>query len=205
MVPVCQRIRIVFFGTALGGMVGLVCAQQNLPTVDELKDKLAPRSFTEATATSHGGQPAGGRSRGLVIQAQEPDSAAQAVTLARPTQTDTPSVNAYSESRITFEFNSDKLTPFARKVLDVFAAAIQTPDLRNVQFIIEGHTDGSGSDQYNLELSRKRADAVIKYLVDNSRLDPSRFAARGKGRRELLNPDDPSSRENRRVVWISQR
>ena len=110
-----------------------------------------------------------------------------------------------SESRITFEFGSDRLTPYAKRVLDVFGAAIQSPQLQNVNFVIEGHTDGTGSDQYNLDLSRKRAEAVIRYLVDVVAVDSARLAARGKGRRELVNPDDPAAAENRRVVWTSQR
>lgn len=121
----------------------------------------------------------------------------------RPAQA-APASNVYSESRITFEFGSDQLTPYAKRVLDVFGAAIQSPQLQNVQFIIEGHTDGVGSDQYNLELSRKRAESVIRYLVDGVRIDPTRLAARGKGRRELLNPNEPGSSDNRRVVWVSQ-
>jgi len=110
----------------------------------------------------------------------------------------------YSESRITFDVDSDRLTPYARRVLDVFASAIQSPQLKKVQFVIEGHTDGSGSDAYNLELSRKRAESVIRYLVNTAQIDPGRLAAKGKGRRELLNPDDPGAAENRRVVWVSQ-
>lgn len=125
------------------------------------------------------------------------------VTSPRPAQA-APASNVYSESRITFEFGSDQLTPYAKRVLDVFGAAIQSPQLQNVQFIIEGHTDGVGSDQYNLELSRKRAESVIRYLVDGVRIDPTRLAARGKGRRELVNPNDPGSSDNRRVVWVSQ-
>ena len=110
----------------------------------------------------------------------------------------------YSESRITFEFGSDRLTPYARRVLDIFGTAIRTPELNKAQFVIEGHTDGLGSDQYNLELSRKRAEAVIRYLVDSAQIDPGRLSAKGKGRRELLNPANPGSAENRRVVWVSQ-
>ncbi len=166
------------------------------------------------------------RTRGLVINDDaaeaSAESAPQAELTANPTnnsQPQQPRVQAavaksapaepqggkISESRITFEFGSDRLTPYAKRVLNVFGVAVQSPQLQNVSFVIEGHTDGTGSDQYNLDLSRKRAESVIRYLVDVVAVDPTRLAARGKGRRELVNPDDPAAAENRRVVWISQR
>lgn len=115
---------------------------------------------------------------------------------------DTAKSSGVSENRIQFEFNSDRLTPFAQGVVDVFAAAVQSESLRSVNFIIEGHTDGVGSDAYNLELSRKRADAVVRYLVESRGLPVDRFAARGKGKRELANAGDPGAADNRRVVWL---
>ena len=121
---------------------------------------------------------------------------------ASTSSTDATTSSGVSENRIQFEFNSDRLTPFAQGVVDVFAAAVQSESLRSVSFIIEGHTDGVGSDAYNLELSRKRADAVVRYLVESRGLPVDRFAARGKGKRELANAGEPSAADNRRVVWL---
>lgn len=77
-----------------------------------------------------------------------------------------------------------------------------SPSLQSMRFVIEGHTDGVGSDQYNLELSRKRATAVMRYLTGTRGIPAKRLSARGKGKRELVNPDEPASPENRRVAWV---
>ena len=51
---------------------------------------------------------------------------------------------------------------------------------------ISGHTDSDGNREYNVELSRKRADSVKKYLVDKG-VDGQRLSTRGAG------PDEPIS------------
>src|SRR5690606_4664308 len=66
--------------------------------------------------------------------------------------------------QVTFENNSDRLQPQAFATLD---EAVQTlrmnPDLR---IEVAGHTDGNGSQAYNLGLSQRRAEAVRRYLTD---------------------------------------
>jgi len=48
------------------------------------------------------------------------------------------------------------------------------------------HTDSRGSKQYNQELSQKRADAVVEYLV-NKGIDPERLIAKGYGESQPVN------------------
>src|SRR3954462_529553 len=61
---------------------------------------------------------------------------------------------------VNFDYNSDKLTLPAKQNLDEFAKALRDPRLSSADFLVEGHTDAKGSDQYNLRLSERRAAAV---------------------------------------------
>jgi outer membrane protein OmpA-like peptidoglycan-associated protein len=101
--------------------------------------------------------------------------------------------------RILFEFNSAELTAQARERLDVLGAALVSDDLRPFSFQIAGHTDAVGRPDYNLELSRERAEAVVNYLVSKWGIDPSRLDARGFGMTQLLVPDSGANPRNRRV------
>ncbi|OGU48697.1 MAG: hypothetical protein A2080_13270 [Ignavibacteria bacterium GWC2_36_12] len=72
-----------------------------------------------------------------------------------------------------FEFNKDQLLPNAYPVLNELAETIKrTPAKR---WKVEGHTDAIGSESYNMDLSRRRAQAVVNYLVsqgvNNSQLE----------------------------------
>jgi hypothetical protein len=51
---------------------------------------------------------------------------------------------------------------------------------------IEGHTDLVGGDEFNLNLSIRRAEAVKSYLVESMRMDPLKIITRGFGRYEPL-------------------
>lgn len=98
---------------------------------------------------------------------------------------------------VNFEYNSATLTPGARSNLEEFAAALKDPRLNASSFVVEGHTDGKGGDGYNLDLSTRRANAVVEYLkgqgVDTAKLEP-----RGYGKLKPIagNTLDP---HNRRV------
>jgi len=76
---------------------------------------------------------------------------------------------------VNFEYNSATLTKSARTNLDEFAKALKDPRLDTSSFVVEGHTDGKGGDTYNLDLSTRRANAVVEYLkekgVDEDTLD----------------------------------
>jgi outer membrane protein OmpA-like peptidoglycan-associated protein len=64
---------------------------------------------------------------------------------------------------VTFAYNRATLTPDARAVLDMIAAKVQSLPRAVVE--VAGFTDKSGSPAYNLALSRRRAEAVERYLV----------------------------------------
>ena len=103
----------------------------------------------------------------------------------------------FQDLLVTFDLDSAELTEAAKQNLDEFALALQDPRLTNASFAVEGHTDARGSDAYNLDLSQRRAAAVVSYLqskgVDTSKLDVKGF---GKSRPRTSDPFDP---ENRRV------
>ena len=102
---------------------------------------------------------------------------------------------------LNFAFNSVELTPESRRVLDVLAVAINR--LPQFRFQIEGHTDSVGGDAFNLELSQRRAAAVVQYLVLTHNISPARLAAIGFGKRKLRDPVHPTDGINRRVEVLN--
>lgn len=103
---------------------------------------------------------------------------------------------------VYFDFDEDTLRPESRPVLDeVGLALLQRP---GIKFEIQGHTDAIASMEYNQELSERRANTVLMYLVDNfPELDVSLYSARGLGEnRPIATNETPEGRqENRRVEF----
>ncbi len=82
---------------------------------------------------------------------------------------------------VSFESNSDELLPGAESVIIDAAATLRL----NNDFIIEvaGYTDSSGAAEYNLTLSRSRANTVLNYLITYG-ANPANLTARGYGEAE---------------------
>ncbi len=98
---------------------------------------------------------------------------------------------------VRFKYNSDVLEPDARVNLDEFAKALKAPQLASSSFVVEGHTDATGTPAYNLDLSERRALAVVRYLSERG-VDTAKLAARGFGQSRPV-VADPFSGDNRRV------
>ncbi|HUS23532.1 MAG TPA: OmpA family protein [Candidatus Binatia bacterium] len=99
---------------------------------------------------------------------------------------------------VTFEFNKSRLRPDARTILkDVVDILQRYPDMK---VEIAGHTDSMGTEEYNLKLSQRRADAVRSYLLTQS-VGENRVGAVGYGESEPLdtNETDEGREVNRRV------
>jgi outer membrane protein OmpA-like peptidoglycan-associated protein len=62
-----------------------------------------------------------------------------------------------------FKFDSSELAPEAKAALDVFVQRL-VEENRGIYLEIQGHTDSTGEESYNLVLGKKRADAVMEYL-----------------------------------------
>lgn len=102
-------------------------------------------------------------------------------------------------SDLLFEFNKAELRESAKVGLMKLALLIdKNPTL---YCWIEGHTDLIGSDEPNIKLSERRAEAVKTYLVKSMRMNPERIFTRGFGETQplVLEGDANAQAPNRRV------
>jgi outer membrane protein OmpA-like peptidoglycan-associated protein len=99
---------------------------------------------------------------------------------------------------VQFALNSDTLAPEGRKLLAKLAGVLQSPQLQAARFAVAGHTDATGPEHVNLELSCARALSAKRFLVANG-VAADRLSAYGFGSRRLLEPDVQASARNRRV------
>lgn len=103
---------------------------------------------------------------------------------------------------ITFVADSAELMPSAKAALDVVARALRSDKLASASFRIEGHADPRGGEEHNLQLSTRRAESVVDYLVQQHGIPADRLQPVGKGATELLNLTNKLAPENRRVTIV---
>jgi OOP family OmpA-OmpF porin len=99
---------------------------------------------------------------------------------------------------VVFETGSAELKPESLPVLEGAIATLKRYPELNIE--VAGHTDSRGSDAFNLDLSARRAESVLKYLHDGGVTNA--LKSRGYGERQPIgsNTSDDGRQQNRRVV-----
>ncbi len=103
--------------------------------------------------------------------------------------------------KIYFETNKAIIQPISFALVDEIAnVMLDNPNILKIQ--VEGHTDSVGDDAYNLDLSQRRAQAVVTYLI-NKQVEADRLTAMGFGELAPIteNDTDEGKAANRRVEF----
>src|SRR5712691_6375481 len=109
------------------------------------------------------------------------------------------SAGRYVSHGIHFDIDSDRLQPESAPVLRMIADGLAAAPALKVR--IEGHTDNTGDANHNMELSRRRADAVKNVLVSEHRIGAERLTVEGLGAGKPVDGNDtPAGRANNRRV-----
>jgi OOP family OmpA-OmpF porin len=110
----------------------------------------------------------------------------------------------YITHGILFDTDSDRLKPESAPVIKTVARALEKNPALKLE--IDGYTDGTGSADHNLDLSKRRAEAVRNVLVSQFGVDSARLTAEGKGPASPIASNDTAEgrAENRRVEFIKK-
>jgi len=102
------------------------------------------------------------------------------------------------DSGLMFDVDSYALRPATKQNLAELATTLN--EYENTNILIEGHTDATGSDEYNQQLSEQRANAVTNYLLAQGVSSP-RFTTQGYGESQPIadNSTTAGRQQNRRV------
>jgi len=164
---------------------GISAAQERASSADQhaaQADQHAADAMTKATAA-----------------AQVGDQNTQALNSLRQVVSNIDDYKMQTSVSVPFKFDQYKLTADAKQDLDKLATDVQ-PDKRFF-IAVEGYTDATGSTAYNEALSRKRADAVVEYLVAKHDIPIYRIHMIGLGKEKPV--DEARNRaaraKNRRV------
>jgi outer membrane protein OmpA-like peptidoglycan-associated protein len=103
------------------------------------------------------------------------------------------------EGTVYFDFEQATIRPESFPLLNALAKTMQDhPRIRKVR--VDGHTDAIGEDAFNMDLSRRRAEAVVAYMVGRG-VAPERLTSEGFGESQPIadNRTEEGRAKNRRV------
>jgi len=108
-----------------------------------------------------------------------------------------------------FTSNSTVLTSRAKKEIDSFLSDVvgQAAGTGNLLFVVTGHTDNTGTEKYNYQLARIRADNAASYLSAQKKVDPGQLVVMSYGETVPVgdNKTEAGRAKNRRVEILVYR
>ncbi len=129
-------------------------------------------------------------------------TADKGVTLANQTQQEIDNIDNYQSVKsetVHFDFNRADLTDEDKQQLDTLTQTLSS--LKHYAIAVQGYTDATGPKQYNLDLSRRRADSVVRYLTESEHVPLVKIHVLGFGEDQPAadNKTRDGRKENRRV------
>jgi len=161
------------------------------------------------------------RNREVRIQEMQGIMDAQAQTLNNLRQTISKALLGFEESGLTvrekngrvyvslseklmFKVGSAEVDPRGRQAIQELGKVLAgNPD---ISIMVEGHTDDQGGDALNWDLSVRRATSIVKILIENPQIEPSRITAAGRGKHlplETSKSNEARTRNRRTEIILS--
>ena len=196
LIVICSAVML-----SMGPTVAPAGAQDSV-TADSIIDALKPKAKTRSILQPDDGGLSkedtnfidGLRSTTRQIVVEEREQLAKIVK-----QQSLPSVDL----EVFFELNSSAITSQAKPVLEQLGIALSDKNLKKSVIMLSGHTDATGSAEYNQRLSQDRANSVKAFLTKAYKVRPDQVIAVGYGEEQLKNTQQPDAAENRRVQIVN--
>jgi outer membrane protein OmpA-like peptidoglycan-associated protein len=104
---------------------------------------------------------------------------------------------------IQFDYNSDRITQTSMPSVQALGQALSNANLKGSTFVVAGHTDAIGGEEYNQGLSERRADTIKRYLTEKYGIAGTDLVTVGYGKTKPKDPNAPMDPVNRRVQVVN--
>lgn len=197
-------ITAIALGAALSMTAGLALAGEKVISADQISKALQPKSLT----------------RGLSAGTSQVDTATQAkeakfIDSLRNRSTRSLSLGEREEVaqlaatkpkidlEIRFDYNSADISKSSVQAVQELGKALSDPTLKGSTFVVAGHTDAIGGEEYNQGLSERRADTIKRYLTEKFGINGSDLVTVGYGETKPKDANAPLDPANRRVQVVN--
>jgi outer membrane protein OmpA-like peptidoglycan-associated protein len=197
-----SAIAAVTLGAALSMTAGLALADDNV-SADQIINALQVKPLTRGLSAGAQADPA--------VKAKEIDF----ITSLRNRKTRSLSLGEREEIAeiastkpkidldIQFDYNSDRITQTSMPSVQALGQALSNTNLKGSTFVVAGHTDAIGGEQYNQGLSERRADTIKRYLTEKYGIAGTDLVTVGYGKTKPKDPNAPMDPVNRRVQVVN--
>ena len=164
-------LKAITLSAALSMTAGLALAGDSNVTTGQILDALKPKPATRGLSV--------GPQADTTAQAKEQAKEASFLNTVRNRSTRSLSTGEREQIaelaatkpkidlEIQFDYNSADIAKTSMASVQALGKALSDPALKGSTFVVAGHTDATGGEEYNQGLSERRADTIKKYLMQN--------------------------------------
>ena len=198
-------LKTITLGAALSLTAGLALASDNTAlSADQILSALKPVHVTRGLSVATPQLDPSAKAREVNFLATLRNRKTRSLSLGERDQiAEIAATKPKIDLEIQFDYNSAAISKASIGAVQELGKALSDPGLKGSTFVVAGHTDAVGSEQFNQDLSERRADTIKAFLVEKYGLAGSDLVTVGYGKTRLKNPDNPTDAVNRRVQVVN--
>ena len=194
-------LSIVTIGAALSMTAGLAFAGDTV-SADQILGALKPKPLTRGLSTAPVDTAAQARETSFVATLRNRKT--RSLSLGeREEIAEIAATKPKIDLEIHFDYNSADIAKDSVSSVQELGKALSNASLKGSTFVVAGHTDATGGEAYNQDLSERRADTIKKYLTDKYGIAGANLVTVGYGKTKPKDPNAPLDPVNRRVQVVN--
>src|SRR5262245_39896415 len=194
-------ITAIALGAALSMTAGLALAGDNVISADQIAKALQPKPLTRGLSA---GTDTAARAKETTFVNSLRNRPTRSLSLGeREEVAQLAATKPKIDLEIHFDYNSAEINKASMQAVQELGKALTDPSLKGSTFVVAGHTDAIGGEEYNRGLSERRADTIKRYLTDKFGINGSELVTVGYGKTKPKDPKTPLDPTNRRVQVVN--
>jgi outer membrane protein OmpA-like peptidoglycan-associated protein len=196
-------LKAMTLSALLSMTAGLALAGDNNVSTGQILDALKPKPATRGLSAGPQADPAVQAKESTFLNTVRNRSTRSLSTGERDQIAELAATKPNIDLEIQFDYNSADIAKASVPSVQALGKALSDPSLKGSTFVVAGHTDAVGTEQYNQGLSERRADTIKKYLVEKYGLTGTDLVTVGYGKTKLKDTANGADPVNRRVQVVN--
>jgi outer membrane protein OmpA-like peptidoglycan-associated protein len=196
-------LKAMTLAAALSMTAGLAFAGDNNPSASQILDALKPKPLTRGLSAGPQADPTAQAKEATFLNTVRNRSTRSLSTGEREQIAELAASKPKIDLEIQFDYNSADIAKTSVPSVQALGKALSDPALKGSTFVVAGHTDAIGGEEYNQGLSERRADTIKKYLMQNYGLAGGDLVTVGYGKTRLKDAANGADPVNRRVQVVN--
>jgi outer membrane protein OmpA-like peptidoglycan-associated protein len=192
----------ITLGAALSMTAGLAFAGDKV-SADQILNALQPKSLTRGMTAGPQADPAvEAKETGFIATLRNRKTRSLSLN-EREEIAEITSTKPKIDLEIRFDYNSADISKDSMSSVQELGKALSNSSMKGSTFVVAGHTDAVGGEEYNQGLSERRADTIKRYLTEKYGINGTDLVTVGYGKTKPKDANAPTDPANRRVQVVN--